>query len=109
MSEQRTTGPKDDGTKQAGDTPAVAPTAGALTAAAAAAAAAAGAIPAAAIPAAVAAAVPRLAGAYDESHIRVLNDVEHVRTRPGMYRRLQPPRPAPPRLRNRRQLHRRGP
>src|SRR3954453_23455629 len=24
-------------------------------------------------------------GAYDESHIRVLNDVEHVRTRPGMY------------------------
>ncbi len=28
---------------------------------------------------------PHVAGNYDESQIRVLNDVEHVRTRPGMY------------------------
>ena len=28
---------------------------------------------------------PKTGGGYDESHIRVLNDVEHVRTRPGMY------------------------
>ena len=28
---------------------------------------------------------PHVKGTYDESQIRVLNDVEHVRTRPGMY------------------------
>jgi DNA gyrase subunit B len=33
----------------------------------------------------VMAAVPKEAAEYNESMIRVLNDVEHVRTRPGMY------------------------
>src|SRR5687768_15161995 len=45
--------------------------------------------PAAAAPAAAAPiveqAAPRVAGEYTESMIRVLDDVEHVRTRPGMY------------------------
>ena len=46
---------------------------------------------------------------YDEGQIRVLDDVEHVRTRPGMYiGGYNAARAAPPRLRNRRQLDRRS-
>ncbi len=46
---------------------------------------------------------------YDEGMIRVLNDVEHVRTRPGMYiGGNNVTRAAPPGLRNRRQLDRRS-
>ena len=36
-------------------------------------------------PAGDGASAPRIPDAYNESKIRVLDDVEHVRTRPGMY------------------------
>ena len=51
----------------------------------------------AAVPVIPGGATPRIPDAYNESKIRVLDDVEHVRTRPGMYiGGDNAPRPPPP-------------